>query len=310
MSTTTRTRARAGAGAPVVRPIKGTSTQQQAREGNQTPIPRGEDGGPYSEVMLVTAAIAEGWLMRNTHNRPIRQSGIDDLVGILERGEWRTNDSAIAFDIHGVLQNGQHRLWAIFLTGIAVRVLVATGLTVDAQQTMDLGKRRSLKDTLVLDGHANASNLAAVLSYKWRYDRGEVRNGAVKPTIPQAKQLLADKPELVESLRTAARLKRFKVSPAMMTTALYEFASIDAEDCEVFVEKLNAGVGLEEGDPVLAMRRHLERHASSATSARASAIVTHALLIKAWNAWRDGRQVTQLTWKASGMNPEPFPEPR
>lgn len=33
-------------------------------------------------------------------------------------------------------------------------------------------------------------------------------------------------------------------------------------------------------------------------------------LIKAWNAWRDGRELKILGWKRGGAKPEPFPIPR
>lgn len=303
MSTSTRTR-RAAA------PAGKTSTQQVAREANRAPIPTAGNA-PHSTVMDVTPAIAEDWLGRNTHNRPIRQHRIDELVGIINRGEWRVNNNSIAFDLEGTLLDGQHRLWAIVLTETTVPCIVSTGLTSDAQETMDTGARRSLKDTLVLDGTADASKVAAALTYKWRYDHGFIRNSNVRPTIRQAKEVLVEHPGFPESLRQAGRINnRFRGSVGMLSTVLYELSSIDDEDCDTFVEKLLAGAGLEEGDAILALRRHLERQSLVSVGARASALVTHALIIKAWNAWREGRQVTNLTWKASGMNPESFPEPR
>jgi len=35
-----------------------------------------------------------------------------------------------------------------------------------------------------------------------------------------------------------------------------------------------------------------------------------ALVIKAWNAYRDGAPVRQLKYRIGGANPEKFPEPR
>jgi len=33
------------------------------------------------------------------------------------------------------------------------------------------------------------------------------------------------------------------------------------------------------------------------------------VMLKAWNAWREGREVKILAWKRGGANPERFPIP-
>jgi hypothetical protein len=306
--------------AKAVAKANGRSVQQQAREQSH-PIPVGDDPEQvHSELMLITPALAEDWLGRNSHNRPIRQQRIDTIVGAIQRGEWRLNGDAIRFGKDGALQDGQHRLWAIWLCSDffdqpgnpkGVESLVVTGLDSEAQETMDTGARRNLKDTLALRGVSNASKLAAVVAYKWKLDTAQLRMVSARPTIQQALATLEAHPGLEESSRAVHRmLQRFRISSAMIAVVHYELAGIDPDDAGMFFDKLVEGAGLEEGDPILVLRHYLERQSMAGMGSRASSLITHAVIIKAWNAWRSGVHVTQLSWKAAGLKAEAFPEPR
>lgn len=263
-----------------------------------------------TEVKKVTPKVAEDWLGRNSHNRTIRNARVAELAGAIERGEWQFNGDAIRFAEDGSLLDGQHRLWAIIESGKAVETLVIHGLPSDTQETMDTGARRNLKDALTLRGEKNCSKLAAALAHLWRQESGLIRNTGAKPTTAQAIALLDRHPGIRDTVSRAEIVRhRFRVSAAMTAVAWYTLDTIDADDNEAFWSALIEGVNLNEGSPVLALRRWLERQASSAVGARASSLVAHALIIKAWNAWREGRHVEQLNWKASGMKAEAFPEP-
>lgn len=261
-------------------------------------------------VAEVDPATAKNWLTYNTHNRPIKPAEVAKLVGIIERGEWVLNGDPVRFSKNETLLDGQHRLAAVVESGKTVQMLVIEGLEDETQETMDLGARRSLKDALVLRGLNNASSLAALISYWWRYENGYIRYPTMKPTIAQGLALLEDHPTLPDIQVQARRvLGRFRLSAAMLGACLYEFESIDSEATERFVEALTTGVDLKEGNAILALRRYLERQQQAGAGSRASGVVTHALFIKAWNAWRDSVRVGQLNWKASGMKAEAFPEP-
>lgn len=264
---------------------------------------------PVTEIILVTPDIAEDWLGRNSHNRTLRNSQVTFLAGAITRGEWKLNGDAIRWSSDGVLLDGQHRLWAIIEADTPVETMVTWGLDPETQETMDAGARRSLKDALQLRGIPSAIAMAAAVTYWWRYQNGAVRYGNTRPSVAQGVAVFDNNPGLREAMSEAGRLRgRYRVSQAMATAAIYEFQAIDPDAAGVFVDKLFSGIGLEEGSPILALRRWLERQSISGAGARASTVVTHALFIKAWNAYRDGRSVDQLNWKAAGMHAEAFPE--
>lgn len=267
---------------------------------------------PNTHLTMVTPAVAEIWLGHNSHNRTLRNKAVTDLVGVIQRGEWRLNGDAIRFAVDGTLLDGQHRLWAISESEVAVPSLVVVGLPPESQETVDVGARRNLRDALVLRGEANALSVAATITYWWRYSNGFVRNQQMKPTIAQALVTFEDHPGLRDAAQWASRQfkKRFRGSAAMMASAYYELSSIDADDAGLFFDRLISGEELKAHDPILLLRKHFELLSMQGNEgARASSLVSHALTIKAWNYWREGREIDRLNWKAAGMKAEAFPTP-
>jgi hypothetical protein len=267
-------------------------------------------GTPIStEVVKITPEIAEEWLGHNSHNRAIRNQTVEQLAGAITRGEWKLNGDAIRFARDGTLLDGQHRLWAIVEAGRPVESLVITGLPLDTQDTMDQGAKRTLGDVLRLRGEHDWTSLAATLAVFWRRSNGQVRNLSARPTVAQAIALFEKHPDLREAAKAGMRLNRhFRAPASVASCAWYEFTLIDPDAADIFWEKLITGAGLEEGNPILALRRYLEK--STVGAARGSPLLTHALFIKAWNAWREGRHIATLIWRPAGANAEQFPEPQ
>ncbi len=260
-----------------------------------------------TEVRKITPQLAEEWLSSNTHNRALRNRTVELLAGAMSRGEWQMNGDAIRFAADGTLLDGQHRLWAVFMSGVTIDALVIEGLPKDAQNTMDMGARRNLGDILKLRGETNYGTLAATIVLFWRRSNGHVRNPSMRPTAAQALMVFEANEGLREATRRGVTLNKHSRIPSSVAACVwYEFASVDAEMVEVFWERLISGIGLEPSSPILALRRYFERQ--NHNTGQGSPIMAHALFIKAWNAWREGRQIAHLTWRPAGSNAEAFPE--
>jgi hypothetical protein len=109
---------------------------------------------PYSVIMEVGPELAAQWLEGNTHNRPLRQPLVDRLTRDIIAGRWRLTHQGIAFDTDGVLIDGQHRLWAIVLAAMPVRLRVFFNEPIDNMKAVDTGLARSNYDVLHLSGEA------------------------------------------------------------------------------------------------------------------------------------------------------------
>ena len=103
-----------------------------------------------TEVVLVSNEMASSWLLRNTSNRPVRRSAVANFHNLYKRGEWKLTHQGIAFDVNGILVDGQHRL--IFISelpdGVQIPISVTTNVSGDTFGVIDVGVRRTPSDEL------------------------------------------------------------------------------------------------------------------------------------------------------------------
>lgn len=116
-----------------------------------------------SKIERITPDIARGYLQYNTYNRSLSNKAVDVLADQMQRGQWQMNGQAIIFADNGKLLDGQHRLYAIIKSGVAVETVVTRGISEEAFKTIDLTRGRSAGDIFTIAGVKNAKAIAAGL---------------------------------------------------------------------------------------------------------------------------------------------------
>lgn len=125
--------------------------------------PRAYDGPITVDVEVVTPELAAEWLTTNTHNRNLNRSRVNRYVDYMKRDQWRDGVADIAFDVDGVLQNGQHTLSAIAASNKPAVCTVKRSMSIAAQMITDTGRGRKLSDELQMRGLTNAGVTAAAV---------------------------------------------------------------------------------------------------------------------------------------------------
>jgi len=128
-------------------------TPKMLAEGVKPPDPtqpRPPEAGPVSWWQIVTPTLAALWLLRNTHNRHMRESVSDEYAADMRAGNWTELGDSIQFDWNAVLMNGQHRLAAIVKSGVSLYMLVTCGIDPKALKNGDRGRRRTTAQNLML----------------------------------------------------------------------------------------------------------------------------------------------------------------
>lgn len=260
------------------------------------------------EVVDLTPEAAREILEQNRRNRSLREDYVRKLASAMERGEWTVNGEPIQIAQDGTLLNGQHRLNAVVESGVTVPMLVVRGLQPSAQMTMDTGTRRNLSDVLALHGQTDTTNLGAMLSMLHRYRNGDRldNSGRTAPTPTEALALLEREPGIRDGItlgRRVFRAARMRVSVTALLVYLFDEA--DPGEGTRFFEALCNSRAEPQASPVRALRSNLDR-VRNERGYRTSTYVLCALTIKAFNAWRAGREITLLAFKPGGA--ESFPE--
>ena len=105
-----------------------------------------ETMNPSSSVEKITPELASEYLGKNTNNRTIRSGRVDELSGVMSRGEWMLTHQGIAFAKNGELIDGQHRLLAVVKSGVTVEMMVTRGCSPETFKALDLHSKRTVGD--------------------------------------------------------------------------------------------------------------------------------------------------------------------
>lgn len=271
---------------------------------------QGQDTTPEAHFVTVTPEIAERWLGKNTHNRNMRPSHVAAMARDMAADKFPFVGDTIRFAVDGTMLDGQNRCAAIVKSGKPIRVLVVTGLPMEAQQYMDQGVPRTTGDQLTLKGEKNGKSLAAILRKAVLYDRGNVSFNSDKVTNREAYDYLTANPEIRWSVDLASSGRRYlPVSASIIGVTHWVCARIDRSEAnDFFGRQLINGEGLHTGDPAMSLRKRLSEIASSGAVRELDAT---GFIFQAWNHWRAGTRVTRLqSPKQVGWTSANIPVPR
>jgi hypothetical protein len=139
----------------------------------------------HTITMMVGPEQAVDWLEYNGRNRPLDQKHVDYLAQEMKAGRWKLTHAGIAFDVNGVIQDGQHRLWAVVLSGCTVEMNVTFNAPEDSIEYVDGGKPRMAFERMHLSGRyeggVSKNHLAALRA---------MLQGVEKPrTIPFCREM-------------------------------------------------------------------------------------------------------------------------
>lgn len=201
----------------------------------------------HTVVMNIDPDRAMQLLEFNTRNRTLDQKHVDSLAAEMKAGRWKLTHEGIAFDVNGVLQDGQHRLWAVALSGCTVPMNVTVNTPVDCIEYVGGGKRRMASERMSLSGRFQGGvdkNQLATL-------RAMIRGLGADRKMPfcHESDLLARHKSAVDFAVGNLTTNRVKGVGASITRAVVARAwySVDVDRLRRFCEVLRSGMA---ADPI------------------------------------------------------------
>lgn len=257
-----------------------------------------------SKIETITPHMAAEYLATNKTNRPLSKVHVAGLSKSMTAHEWLCNGESIKFDHWGNLLDGQHRLHAVIASGISIETVVQTGLSPASFDTIDTGRLRSGADVLYLMGHDYPKIMSAAVRILILLSRSAKAATKSRVNNRDLTQFVIDNPTIKYSLSQGVVMLRKikhpgKVRGSVAVAAHYIFSLVDVEATESFFLEMTSIAPIEHFR-VLELRMNNDKiHRRSVT-----AIEELALLVKLWNAWREGKPVKKLQWKTQ----EGFPQ--
>lgn len=265
------------------------------------------------ETVHVSPEIAAEWLSHNTSNRNLRESRVGVLVRDMRAGRWQMTAEPVKFNGDGTLLDGQHRLTAVVRSGCTVPMAVARNVPHESQRVMDSGARRTASDALALKGELNASLLAAAARLAIAYERGFFDGAPVSgpPEVTHAEVLeFVDRnPDLRPAVDHARKYARRTDCPgSVVALSTWKLGRINSEDAYSFWADAAERVGLERGDPVIAMT---DRFADARRNReRWTTYMFLSAVFRSWNYRRDRKPMHVLKVRSPKGGLIPMPVPR
>jgi len=256
-------------------------------------------------IVEITPAKAERMLERNTHNRAVVLSRVDQYTEDIREGRWIVNGEAIKVADDGAILDGQHRLMAVLEADASIRTVIITGLDPSTQESMDQGMPRGFHDVLKLRGEKDPNVLAAATKIVAIYERDgcPYATGSRAPISNQLAAATFERlPEIREACKRANQLRKPWMPPSNMAALHLLMARGDRARADSYFEEL---AGDTEADSVItAVRRRLiEDWAAPSDQPRLHIRARMAFIVYGWNTLHEGGMLPALRWSAADPPP-------
>lgn len=265
-----------------------------------------------AHVIEITPEQAKAWLDLNTSNRRLKGRQIRAFASDMQAGRWAFNGEAIKFagtyDDPTKLLDGQNRLHAIVLAGVPVRMLVVFGVDPSAQSTMDSGAKRTAADNLAIQGVTNTNLVAAAAALALRVKNGAISNAEIS-TNAAIEDFVYENPEIIQSATIAARYSsRADMRGRVVAYTHWVLSKIDSEEATRFWRDAAEKVGLEKGDPIIALANRFSDARRRNEQIRDNAALS--AIYRVWNHRRAGTPLLVLPIRGRDGSTFEIPVPR
>lgn len=131
--------------------------------------------GLYSAInvalITITPQMAEQMLKKNIANRKVNQANVNRIAADMATGNYKVNGETIKISPNGEILDGQHRLLACVKSGMSFQSYVVYDVERETVGTIDMGKGRSVADSLNVMGCNIKSGIIPAMNFY--FNRGQ-----------------------------------------------------------------------------------------------------------------------------------------
>ncbi len=260
-------------------------------------------GRAVTKYVDVTPAKAADWLKNNFGNRPVKEDMVVAYARDMLAGQWVPTHQGLAFNDADQLIDGQHRLRAVVMSGVTVRMMVTFGLPsriegreMTTMDCVDRGRTRSVADQLVIQhGFKNGSMTASICAALASLCCGErTRRLSVGQTLDVFRAFEPQVQFVIEHRSKEPGLK------AAGVLAGFAFAmAVEAKPLQAMFKAMNSGEGL---SPTAKLLRDFLTSDEAKLFSRSLDSGLAELTLQAIHLASSGREVKKLEMSLDGVN--------
>lgn len=249
----------------------------------------------------ITPAKAQEYLNTSMGNRPISKPTVHSYADTMKQGGWIMNGVPIVFDTEGHLLDGHHRLEAIKMAGIPVKMDVCRGVAAEAFTTYDCGRHRSLGQLLAMQRVKHYNCVGSVVSvnetlvkYGKIWANNKSGTAGRRRTNTESYELYTSDPKgYNKAAEDAVRLVNIAriLNGSWIGGLIYYLTHTGGYDYDYVLKFFESVCSLDDGDiqPANLLRKRILREKLSNTTLIASQLF--AFICIAWNAYVTGKEL-------------------
>lgn len=263
----------------------------------------------------ITPKKAMEYLKTSLGNRPISKISVQSYADTIRKGDWMLNGVPIVFDNEGHLLDGHHRLHAVILADIPVRMDVCRGVQSDAFTTYDCGRHRTLGQLLAMQKVKNYNSVGSAVGVNYTLvNTGKIwannthNSKGYKRTNNESYELYKmDANGFNKAAEDAVRLFRkaniIKIS--WIGGLIYYLTHTGGYEHDYVVNFFENVCSLEDGDiqPASVLRKRILKEKLRNVNLTVNQLF--AFIVIAWNAYVQNKQ---LTWLRFNAETEDYPQ--
>lgn len=265
-----------------------------------------------ADMVTITPEIADELLNQDNENfRKISKAEVNRHSSSMLRGEWRYNGDSIAINNQGLVKDGQHRLLGCKTSKIPLKTFL---IRIGSDMNIDTKKKLGFDKIIQGLGHRNQIALAATIKTLYRYEH-HIPTFFISKVEIENNQLITffnENPDILDSFNFTMTYYHKCDMPHSTLAAFYHITKqLDINLARSFIHTLSLPLKDYERLNISVFNSvyHLKHMLDSPNEDQKIPIpIKIAVLIKAWNHWRDESICQRLKWSVSGANPEAFPE--
>jgi hypothetical protein len=246
-----------------------------------------------SRIERITPVVAEQMLQRVVSTSRADPPSLQAFERDMAAGHWVLNGAPIILSPDGQILDGRARLLACVRSGSSFDTLIVQGVSIDAFETIDAVRKRTLADILSMRHELHGRALGSALRILWSYGSGATP-GAGKPPTPTALLgVLEQHPEIRDSILPA--LRAMPLLPHGCAIALHHLASaLDPRQADQFMAQIGEPTSTASDNPIVQLRAALLLLRGQGGARKQTYIL--AITIKAWNAFKAGKSIKHLRY--------------
>lgn len=250
------------------------------------------------------------------NQRKPKPSKIPGYARDMAASRWDSNSGeTIKIDTRDMMIDGQNRCLAVIMSGTPTYFDVVYDVPTTAMPVLDSGASRSTADAMAILGVQARDRATSIVRWSMLWDAKQFlgQGGRVNPTRLEIMERYQEEPGLYNAATSRATdcQSQGLATGSAAGMAYYLFHHISEEETKNFFDQYISGANLPDLSPVLTLTKRMRRIKVD----RISRPEQLALFIRAWNAFRENRTLTQIviTSSAGGggkLTNDNFPMPR